>query len=98
VTLTVQFTDPDLRSTCNSADAIRREWGDAAPDVRTSLLVLAECADLEAYGRLPNVTPDGDLTVFKGANAVVVLELRPTGPPPGVVIREIDVRVLGGVA
>lgn len=92
--LAVQFADPSLCSTCNSAAEVDRTWGDGGRDVRISLSVLAECSDLESYNRLPNVSPEGDATVFQGASVAVVLNLRPTGPPPGVIVGAIDVRKL----
>lgn len=94
MSLVVQFADASLCSTCNSAVKVDRTWGVAGRDVRISLSVLAECVDLESYSRLPNVSPEGDATVFRGASAAVLLHLRPIGPPPGVVVGAIDVREL----
>ena len=95
MSLVVQFANASLCSTCNSAAEVDRTWGAAGRDVRSSLSLLAECVDLETYNRLPNVSPEGDASVYRGASAAVILRLRPVGPPPGVVIRAIDVRELG---
>lgn len=91
--MAVQFTDPRVGRRCNSAAAVDRAWGDAARDVRTSLIVLAESTDLDAYAHLPNVLNEGDETVFMGIAADVILNLTATaGPPPGVIVGQIDVR------
>ena len=94
--LAILFSDQRMGERCNSGMALDQAWGTAAADVRISLSVLSESSDLGAYGRLPNVTNEGDLTVFKGAVADVVLDLTPTGPPPGVTVRRIDVRNQSG--
>jgi hypothetical protein len=90
--LAVLFSDRRVGERCNSGAALDEAWGVAALDVRVSLSVLSESSDIDAFGRLPNVSNEGDLTVFKGSVADVVLDLTPTGPPPGVTVHRIDVR------
>jgi hypothetical protein len=63
-----------------------------------SLDVLATSADVVSYEELPNVSHEGECTVFKGSIAEVVLELAPRkGPPPAVTVTQIDVRGRSGL-
>jgi hypothetical protein len=51
-----------------------------------------------SYEELPNVSHEGECTVFKGSIAEVVLELAPRkGPPPAVTVTQIDVRGRSGL-
>lgn len=90
------FDDTCLAERCNSSAAAARHWGEAAPDVMEALCVLAAGADLASYDRLPNVTKEGDLTVFEGMNADVVLELTETTPSAEIVVTGIAVRAGNG--
>jgi hypothetical protein len=99
VSLRIVFGDPRLGDRCNSAASIDKLWGEAAPDVKASLDLLATSPDLNSYVDLPNVTHEGARTVFRGRNADVVLELIAIkGLPPTVEVVQIDVRAKGGSA
>jgi hypothetical protein len=89
----IRFADPLVGRRCNSAAAIEREWGAAGADVRESLCVLHGSPTSAAYEAHPNVTTEGDKTVFKGHRADVMLDLTENpGPPPEVVVDDVDVR------
>lgn len=95
----IVFGNPRLGDRYNSAASIDKLWGEAAPDVKASLDLLATSADLNAYVDLPNVTHEGVRTVFRGSKADVALELIAVkGLPPTVEVVRIDVRGKGGSA
>src|SRR4051794_11857527 len=94
VALAVEFVDAAVAAVCNCSARIDSAWGEAADDVRECLCVLAASPDLAAYDDHPNVTHQGDRTVFHGRTVDVMLQLTAVqGPPLGVAVRQIDVRV-----
>lgn len=93
MSLVVEFPDPGTARRCNTTDDSDRAWGPAGRDVRESLCVLAASPSLLAYDDHPNVAHEGDLTVYKGRTADVMLDLTAIeGPPPGVWVEDIHVR------
>lgn len=92
--LAIEFPDTAVALTCNSSARVDHEWGAAGVDVRQALCVLAASSTLVAYINHPNVTHEGDRTVFHGRSVDVMIALTAIeGPPPGVSISQIDVRV-----
>lgn len=95
MTSRLRFDDAAVAERCNSSSNVTRHWGEAAEDVKAALCVLAAGDDLASYDKLPNVTTEGDLTVFEGTTADVVLDLTETSPTD-IVISGVDVRARNG--
>lgn len=93
MSLVVSFPDPCIAERCRTTAATDAAWGLAGRDVRESLCVLASSPSLGAYDDHPNVSHEGAQTVYKGRTADVMLELAALeGPPPEVLVKDVDVR------
>jgi hypothetical protein len=93
----VLFSDPELARVCSSGIACKHAWEGEATDVQCALSLLADVDDLEAYGRLPNVTTRGATTVFRGMTSSVQLSLRETkeAGDAAVIVTALEVRATG---
>lgn len=54
--------------------------------------VLFACADREAFEKLPNVTMEGEHTVFRGEQGDVLVRMRQTAASDHVVVADLSVR------
>jgi hypothetical protein len=69
------FSDSKIAAICNSHRAIEARWGKHALDVQLALSMLASCSAVDQFEALPNVTTEGDLTMFDGRTARITLTI-----------------------